>query len=443
MIDMNIFHGFMEQIKGLGQMAQPTDMPDAERVSKVKQVFKQKITKNMAVDLESCVHCGFCAYACHYRVSTGDAKYTPIRKLDLLKRVYRRELSPLRWMHMLYTRDITAQELQEWQELVYDSCTECARCSQVCPMGINIADGVNVMREAYAEAGLIPAPLRAVEQEQCNQGTVFGVGPDQLRGAVGKMHEMGVDIPLDREQADVLVLTTVVDIMLFNDALIGTAKILNHMGLNWTIVSSSFEAANFGLLSGYEALQKTASDGIIETAKKIGAKTVLVPECGHAYPALRWYGPNEYGQELPFEVYAMSEFVGREVEAGRLKLKPIGKDKKVTLHDPCKLARHGGVIDEPRAALKALDVDFTETQSSGGMNWCCGGGAGVFLLDSASELRKKAFGIKINQVNDTGADSVVVSCGSCRMNFLNGKEQANWDKEIESFVALVADNLAD
>ena len=29
-------------------------------------------------------------------------------------------------------------------------------------------------------------------------------------------------------------------------------------------------------------------EGLIDTAVKIGAKTVLLPECGHAYGAARW-----------------------------------------------------------------------------------------------------------------------------------------------------------
>ena len=98
---------------------------------------------------------------------------------------------------------------------------------------------------------------------------------------------------------------------------------MNHLGLDWTFSSSNFEAANFGLLSGYEDGAKAASDGIIQTAIDMGVKAVLTPECGHAYPALRWYGPNHFGQKLPFDVYVVSEFVGREVKAGRLKLKNI------------------------------------------------------------------------------------------------------------------------
>jgi Fe-S oxidoreductase len=443
MIDMQRFEQFRENIVAMGQIELHSDLTKEQRLANAKKVFLKKIDRTLATDLESCIHCGHCASACHFHESTGNPKYTPIRKLDLLKRFYRRELSPLRWMHRLYTDDISFDDLVTWQELVYDSCTECARCSQVCPMGINIAAGVNVMREAMAEAELIPVELATVEREQMANRTVFGFGVEDFARSVENLRSQGFDVPVDKEKTDILVLSTVVDNMLFTDALIGTVKIMNHLKLDWSMSSTNFEAANFGLLSGYEGLQKFDSDNIFKTALEMGVKTIIVPECGHAYPALRWDGPNQFGQEVPFEVLAMSEFLGREVMAGRLKLKKIGKDKKVTLHDPCKVARHGGVLQEPRAVLEALDVSFTETPSHGEVNWCCGGGAGVFLINRASELRQKAFSIKIDEVNATGANSVVISCGSCRLNFLNGSRNANWQKDIESLVALAADNLAE
>ena len=116
--------------------------------------------------------------------ATQDPKYTPTRKLDLLRRVHARESSAFAPIQRLFTPDIDLADLQEWQELVYDCCTECGRCSMVCPMGINIARGVNVMREALSEAGLAPLELMAVAQEQAGRGTVFGVGPAELAGVV-------------------------------------------------------------------------------------------------------------------------------------------------------------------------------------------------------------------------------------------------------------------
>jgi len=441
-VDMNMFQGFLQQIKGLADMAQATDFSDEERVSRAKAVFAAKLDTPKAVDMESCVHCGLCAEACHFYVTTEDARYTPIHKLDLLKRFYRREKGAFGWFYRMTTPDITARELEQWQELVYDSCTECGRCGIVCPMGIDIASMVNVMRQGLAEAGLIPAELRAVMQEQGGRGTVFGAGPDMLKALVEEIRAEGLDVPLDKEKADILVLSSTLDIQLYKDVLRSTVKVMNQLGVNWTIHTCAFEGANFGMLSGYEQVQKMASERITQEAIKCGAKTVIVPECGHAYPAMRWEGANEHGGPLPFEVLAVSEFLGREIGSGRLQVKALSADRVVTYHDPCKVGRHGGVLDEPRTVLKALGVDLREMDSHGTMNYCCGGGAGVFLINRASELRQKVFELKSQQVDDTGAGALVTSCGSCRINFMGAAAKANWQKPIHSLMELVGENLA-
>ena len=442
-VNMENFQRFAEAVHELGREAPPCDLTDAECLAQVKDTFARKLTPSMAMQLEACVHCGQCAEACQFYVETGDPKYTPIRKLDLLKRFYRRELSPMRWLHRLYTRDITLNDLQEWQELVYDSCTECARCSMVCPMGINIAEMVLINRQALAKANLIPSELRAMAFEQCENASLFGVGPEQFKQMVEGLEAQGLEVHLDEEQADILLLTSVVDIMLFNDVLAASVKLLNRLGKSWTFSSKGYEAANFGFLSGVERVQKIASERVIEAAKACGAKMVIVPECGHAYPSLRWEAANIAGEPLPFEVLAISEFLGRELKVGNLKLNRIGHQKKVTFHDPCKISRHSGADKDPRDLLRALDVDFREAESAGIMNWCCGGGAGVFLLERAAGLRQAAFRRKIKQFDATGADSVVLTCGSCRLNFMVGAQKANWDKGIESLVELVAANVAE
>jgi Fe-S oxidoreductase len=443
MIDMAVFKQFQDAITHLGERAQPATMSDAERVVKAKAVMRRKTDRALAMDLESCVHCGYCSEACHFYQGTQDAQYTPTRKLDLLRRVHARERSAWAPIKRLFTADITADDLRAWQPLVYDACTECGRCSMVCPMGINIARGVNVMRQALYEAGLAPLELTAVAQEQAGRGTVFGVGPPQLAQVVQALRGQGIAVPLDEPHADVMLVTTVIDVLLFQDALAATARILNHLGVNWTLRSAGFEAANFGLLSGNEALQQAASQHLIDEALAIGAKTVILPECGHAYPALRWEARLPDGRALPFEVLAAAEFVGREVQAGHLVLQADGPPRTLTYHDACKLGRHGGVIDEPRAALRATGAELIEGQPSAELNWCCGGGAGAFVINRAAPLRRRAWEIKRAQIDATGADTVVVSCASCRLNFMAGVQgdAGNTPLNIQSLVELVAAHL--
>jgi Fe-S oxidoreductase len=294
-VDMDTFRGFAGQIAQLGQMARPVELDDHERVSRVKAEFDAKLNQTRATYLESCVHCGVCAEACHFFLQTGEAKYAPVRKMDLLQRHYRRERSPMRWLFRLWTKEITLDDLMEWQELVYDSCTECGRCMLVCPMGIDIADIVNVTRQAYARAELVPAELTAMEQEQSESGNIFRTGPDDLRRIATELEQEGIPIPIDKERADYVLVTSAIEILLFKDALRSAARVLNHLGYSWTVQSCAFEGANFGMLSGYEDVQATLTNRLMGAAVSVGAKTVIIPECGHAYPAARWYGANALG----------------------------------------------------------------------------------------------------------------------------------------------------
>ena len=418
-------------------------MPDAERVARAKHVFMKRMSIGLAMNLESCIDCGMCSEACHFYVATKDPVYTPIKKIEPLRRFYRRELTPLRWFNRLFVRDLSIDDLNEWQELVYDACTTCGRCDMICPMGVGISESVRLIREGMAAAGLIPAELRAIDQEQLEKGTVLGVDRAQFKALVQEVAAEGIDIPLDKTEADILVLTSSMNIRLFKEAISSTAKIMNKLGVDWMMSSRCFEASNMGYLSGNYPAEKMETLRIIDAARACGASKVILPECGHAYMALRWGGANVLGERPSFRTLAISEFIGHEIEAGRLRVREIGNGKSVTIHDSCRLVRHGGLLREPRIALRALGLDLKEMESRGRTAICCGGGEGGNVIEKAKALRHAAFKLKMKEVEDTGADSLVTSCDSCRYNFITGGESAHWDKNIESLVELVADNLAD
>ena len=75
-----------------------------------------------AVYLETCVHCGMCADACHFYEVTKEAKYTPILKVEPFKQAYKREYGPFAPVYRLLnlTPKVTIGELERWQELLYE-----------------------------------------------------------------------------------------------------------------------------------------------------------------------------------------------------------------------------------------------------------------------------------------------------------------------------------
>jgi Fe-S oxidoreductase len=250
-----------------------------------------------------------------------------------------------------------------------------------------------------------------------------------------------VAIPIDTGQADVLLTTSSIDVMKYTASIPAMAKVVKAAGFSYTFRTDGYEASNFGMLSGNADWQREMSLKLIEAAIGIGAKYLVLPECGHAYTALRWDGANMYGKPLPFKVRHITEFIAEQIQAGKLKVKQASKS--VTFHDSCQLVRRGGALEAPRVIMRALGLDLHEMDWNRESNWCCGGGGGVITIRRADGIRYKAFQIKMKQVEASGTETVLTACSNCRQTFDDGQAHFKWDKKAESLLELVADNLVE
>ena len=423
-------------------MSLESNRPAPERVAAAMQAFTRDFTREAAVHMDACIRCGHCAQACHFYVSTLDPKYTPINKLEPFLHAYRRTTAPWAPLARLLgaEREVTLGELESWQELIYDACTMCGRCTLVCPMGIDIAALISRARHGMFAAGLVPEDLRAAAERAENEISPLGATPKVLKERIDWLEsEHDIKIPLDLPQADVLVTFSSVEIMKYPQAVVAMAKVLKHAGESWTVSTKGYEATNFGMLSGNRDWQRDMSERVIEAAIACKAKTVVLPECGHAYGALRWEGANVHGAPLPFEVLHISEYLASLADKGRLRLKPLAKS--LTFHDPCQVSRRGGAAQAPRGVLAALGVELREMGDHADAAWCCGGGGGVVAIKRADGLRRGAFRIKMEEIDATGAELLATSCANCRLSFDDGAAFYKWDKSMQSLTELVAGRL--
>ena len=423
-------------------MSAESNCPAPERVAAAMQAFVRDFTREASVHMDACIRCGHCAQACHFYESTRDPKYTPINKLEPFLHAYRRTSAPWAPLARLFRAEkaVTLEELESWQELIYDACTMCGRCTLVCPMGIDIAALISRARHGMFAAGLVPEDLRAAAERAEKEMSPLGATPKVLKERIDWLQEEhGVKIPLDLPQADVLVTFSSVEIMKYPHSLVAMAKVLEHAGEKWTVSTKGYEATNFGMLSGNRDWQHDLSERVIGAAIACKAKTVVLPECGHAYGALRWEGANVHGAPLPFEVLHISEYLASLAGQRRLRLKPL--EKSLTFHDPCQVSRRGGVSGAPREVLGALGVELREMADHADAAWCCGGGGGVVAIQHADALRRGAFRIKMEEIDATGAELLATSCANCRLSFDDGAAYHKWNKSMQSLVELVAERL--
>lgn len=408
-------------------------------------VLKEMIDAPIASFFESCVHCGICAEACLFYTESGDPKYTPIHKVEPMRRVYEQEYTLLgRFKKMIgLSKPVTDDELAQWKELVYDSCTMCGRCSVVCPVGNDITYMIRKFREGMAVSGHAPAGLIGATTRTVEIGSPMGVRLPAVKAQMKHVQdETGIEIPLDRTGAEYLVLLSSMEIINFPEYLGAIAKIMKQAGKTWTLCSEAFEATNSGIQIGVSDIAKVIVQRIVDGAEKLKVKTVISPECGHAYMALRWEGPNLVGRPYSFNVLHILEVLDEFRAQGLLRTRGF-EEARLTFHDPCQIVRRGGVIEPQRKLLGMVAKNFVEMSDPGKMNWCCGGGGGVSAIEEAEPLRLVAFKRKKAQLDELNVKTMVTACANCRIVLEEGLEHYNMDIKVVGLTEMLAENIED
>ena len=407
--------------------------------------LKEQINAPVASFFSSCVRCGLCAEACLFFTETGNPKYTPIHKLEPMRRVWQQEYTFWgRFAKALgLSKPVTDKELGDWETLVYDSCTLCGRCSMVCPVGNDITYMIRKMREGMAASGHAPEGLVGATKLAVTVGSPMGVKLPALQAQIRQVEaETGLKVPVNVEGADYMLLLSSMEIMNFPEFIGAVAKILDKAKVSWTISSEAFEATNSGIQIGVSEIAAELVQRIVDAADKLKVKNVISPECGHAYMAIRWEGPNLVGKPFSFRVVHVLELLDELRAEGRLKLSSK-ETQRLTYHDPCQISRRGGVVDQPRRLMDMVAENFDEMPESGTMNWCCGAGGGVSSNERADDLRLQVFKRKKAQLEAVKPDALVSACSNCRIHLEDGLEKYGMDIPVLSLTETIAEHLAD
>jgi Fe-S oxidoreductase len=409
------------------------------------QALRTKIDTKVKSFFSSCVHCGICAESCLFYTETLDPRYTPIYKAEPLRKLWQQEYTF--WgkfaKKLGISKPLTEEELVSWETLVYDGCSMCGRCSMVCPVGVDVAYLIQKVKESVAASGHSPESMVAATRLSVEKGSPMGYMLPALKAQIKHIEkDTGLTVPMDVEGADYMALLSSMEIINFPEYIESLTRIFHQAGVSWTLCSEAFEATNSGLQIADNAIAAQLLERIVAGAEKLKAKNVISPECGHAYSAIRWAGPNFLGKSYSFGVIHILELLDELQRSGRLQTS--GKDtERLTFHDPCQIVRRGGVEAQPRRLLNAIAEDFVEMSEHGNMNWCCGGGGGVSANERAESLRPKVFDRKKAQLDELNVEKIVTACSNCRIVMEDGLEENEMDIPIVGLTELIADHLVE
>lgn len=409
--------------------------------------LKEVIDAPIASYFESCVHCGICADACLFYTETKEPKYTPINKVEPMRRVYEQEYTLLGRLKKLVglSKPVTDDELEEWQHLAYDACTLCDRCSLVCPVGNDITYMIRKFREGLAVSGHAPEGIRSATKRTVEVGGPMGLKWPAVANVLRKVEEKtGVPIPVDQPGVDYMILLSSMEVVNYPEYIEALAKIMHRAGLSFTIASDAYEATNAGIQIGNSDLAEVIVARIVLAAERLKVRNVLSPECGHAYMAIRWEGPNLMGRPYAFEVVHVIELLDALRQKGVLRIKDKFKDPCI-LHDPCQVVRRGGVLNAPEPLVEHVAENYIPIVDKQKWNWCCAGGGGASAIHTpdAEALRARAFGVKKRQVEDAGVDTIVTFCANCRITMEEAIDHYGMNTRLLGLTELMAEHLED
>lgn len=386
-------------------------------------VLNKKLTRQLAVSLQACVHCGRCFETCHYFLATRDPEMTPAIKAEKLRALYKRRYD---WMGRVFPAWVNGKEPTESQlEALYDtawgSCTMCRRCTMTCPMGVDMGLVMRVARSMLSSQGRTPKGLQDTVATHLKSGNNMGISREDFLDTVqwieeelqSEVGDKGAKIAVDKVGANIMLTLNPREVKFYPLLFLAQAKILYAAGEDWTLSSEAWDATNYALFSGDDNAARQIVERVVNEAERLKVNTIAMTECGHGYRAMRWEACNWLGRQIGVGCKGFTEVVAEYIKEGRLELNPAVNTQLVTYHDPCNQARSGGIIEEPRYVLRHAVMDFREMTPNREHNFCCGGGGGALTMSEFAKRRLEAARIKAEQIKATGATIVATSCHNC------------------------------
>jgi Fe-S oxidoreductase len=383
-----------------------------ERIQQVVQhVFTRETAARLKTYVDTCVHCGLCAVACHtYLSRDSNPEFSPVGKVkntlwELVKRQGR----------------VDGEFIRTMSRIAFTECAVCRRCSMYCPFGIDMAYLLLVCRRICSLLGVVPQYLQDTTNSHSVTANQMWVHQDEWIDTLQWQEEEAqfevprARIPLEKEGADVMYSVIAPEPKILAQLLGNMAIIMTAADVDWTMpATDGWDNSNMAMYSGDFEIMARVEKLHWETAARLKVKKVVMGECGHAFRGAVYDGPRWLGWKYPpIPMIHAIEFYYDLLVSGRIRIREKYKEH-VTVQDPCNTVRGRGLGGKLRYVINAMCENFTDVHPRFEHNYCCMAGGGTINCGPPwKRSRMLSNRVKAEQLSETGAKIVITPCHNC------------------------------
>ncbi|MDY0066768.1 MAG: heterodisulfide reductase-related iron-sulfur binding cluster [Steroidobacteraceae bacterium] len=314
------------------------------------------------------------------------------------------------------------------------SCTTCAACVEECPVTNNPAEAIVHFRRQYVMGRSEMPEVMATANRNLESRRHPFAGASANRDDWRR----DLDVPFF-EPGKTEYLLWIGCSIAFEERAQQIARamirILDAAGLSWGILEESRCTGDPAKMMGNELLFVELAQANIEDFQQAKVQKV-VTMCAHCFNSFDRYYP-ELG--ATWETIPHSVLIDRLIRDGKLNVRRDAA-QKITFHDPCYLARHNDIMDEPRSVLAAVG-ELVEMPRNRKSSFCCGAGGGAYWAREGGTARISD--VRVSEAFDTGADKVATSCSFCMLMLSSSASKHTEQRKVFDVAELVVEALAE
>ena len=374
----------------------------------------------------ACTYCNMCAEICPAASAVKDGQLSGVYRLDELKKINRSRSGIFR--RLFGKKNPDYEQLNRFSETVF-KCTLCGRCQEICPVGIILKDIWISLRQDLVHSGSYPEKIEMIRDNLEESHNVFAEDNEERADWVEDMRN-APDHGHIRDSAEIVFFTGCVSsyFPMAQQIPMALADILAVSEVDFTLLGEDEWCCGFPLLGA--GLKEKANEFIQHNMEAVRGKKAkkIIFSCPSCYEMWRKFYPDE------FETLHASEYLSELLKTKEIPLKEVAK--KVTYHDPCDLGRGARVFEAPRDIIRSIPgIELVELSQNREHCPCCGGGGNLEMIDST--LSSQIAGEKINEIQKTGASTVVTSCQQCVRTMKTYARRNKIPLEVMDIVQLV------